>query len=550
MRAYLTRAKQTWLRPRRFEELVRFDWPRSLALILGGLVVSFFLFGFWWPYWRHADMDFWMVYEGFLYNDNLPQEYFDHPGYLTILAIGAWFRFLHGIGLLDVNALSALPAPAEAHDAWTHAVRAGRLLSLLLAVSFVTAFGFLLRRLIGDWRIAVLGTFALTFSGGLMMQARIMRTELISAGLVTISLLMFLIAARSPRLAWRPLLVGAGAFLATLGYVNKVQVIVLICALPLVVLAFGTRSDESGGFWRTSPLALPLAALSAAAAALAAIPAAALVELGLSDMAMQIFSWRPLPLGLSGLYQPLIAGWIVLAMLIFAAIWRVSLSETLVAIAAVVAGVALGLLSLKLRYDPKNVLVALNPLEQLLSFAVINQSSCLGLAPKGGLICSLIEGIGDVIARRTFVLHTSSRPTIFLEWFVLAAAFVTWRRGERGLAGTAAVVMLVVWGVDTIGTLRGLKNEYFLYTDPLVIVAAAMLLSQFADLRRHRWVFQAGVLLFLIHVFLSLAEPVKHTLMRRQPTIFCQPHMHYTKRIVSYSYCPAEIRDRAPAQSN
>ena len=544
MRAVFERAKQTCLRPRRFEDLFwASTWTGSLALIVGGLVVSFLLFGFWWPYWRAADMDFWMVYEGLLYNDGLPQEYFDHPGYLTILLVGEWFRLLHGIGLLDVHALSSLPPPAEAHDAWTTAVRAGRVLSLLLAISLVMAFGLLLRRLIGDWRIAVLGTFALAFSGGLAMQARIMRTELLSAGLVAIALLLFLIAARSPRMAWRPLLIGAGAFLATLGYINKVQVIVLICALPLIVLAAGDRSHEPGGFWRKPRLALPLTALFVIGAVAAAISAAPLVALGLSNPATQ-----PLPFGLSGIYQPLIAAWIMLGMLAFAVACRVPILETLAGMAAAVAGVALGLLALKLRFHPTDVLVVMNPLEQLRSFAVVNQSRCFGLATSGELICSLIEGVGDVFARRTFVLHTSSRPTIFLEWFVLAAAFVAWKRGENRLVGIVAVMMLVVWSVDTIGTLRGLKNEYFLYTDPLVIIAAALLLTQLVDLRRHRWVFQVGVLFFLIHIFVGQAAPVKHTFQRRQPFIFCQPHMYYTKRIESYSFCPA-VRDR-PSQSN
>src|SRR5581483_5941032 len=121
MRSYLTRAKEAWLRPRKFEDLVRFDWSTSLAVILISLVVSFFVLGFWWPYWRAADMDFWMVYEGFLYNNGLPQEYFDHPGYLTILLLGEWFRLLHSVGLLKIQTLSALPPPADSYEAWTQA---------------------------------------------------------------------------------------------------------------------------------------------------------------------------------------------------------------------------------------------------------------------------------------------------------------------------------------------------------------------------------------------------------------------------------------------
>jgi hypothetical protein len=59
--------------------LIAKNWSGSLGLILFGIVVSFFLFGYWIPYWRFADMDIMMVYQGFLLNDGKPQEFFYHP---------------------------------------------------------------------------------------------------------------------------------------------------------------------------------------------------------------------------------------------------------------------------------------------------------------------------------------------------------------------------------------------------------------------------------------------------------------------------------------
>ena len=46
--------------------------------------------------------------------------------------------------------------------------------------------------------------------------------------------------------------------------------------------------------------------------------------------------------------------------------------------------------------------------------------------------------------------------------------------------------MLTDWGIDTLGMARGLKQEYFLLTDPLAIIAAVLLISKLTDLRRHR----------------------------------------------------------------
>jgi hypothetical protein len=542
MWAQLEKAKEFSLRPCRFEELLLVNnWPGSLVPTVAGMVVSFFLFGFWWPYWRIADMDLFVVYQAFLLNDGLPQEYFDHPAYLSILLLTHWFRLLHGIGLLDVHALSALPPQAEAEQAWTAAVRAGRVLSLGLSILFVLAFAALLRRLIADWRVASLGACLLAFSGGLAMHERVIRTELLSAALVIVALLILLIAARTPRTPWRPLLVGLGALLATLAVTNKVQVFLLILMLPLIVLPFGTASSEPGGFWRSSRLALPLTVLLALCVILIAIPAGSLAWLGISAAGTSIFPWRPFMAGTFGAYQPIVAVWFALAMIGFAVMWRVSALETFAAMLAVVGGVGLGLLSLHLHYHPQNVLSVMNPLEHLFQFALTHPS-----VARGNLIGSLIEGVGNVAARRTFILYSSPRPTIFLEWLVIAATFWAWRAGDRKLVGQVAVLMLVVWGFDTLGTLRGLKLEYFIYTDPLVIIAAAWLLAQRRELRRHRWAYQVGALLVGIHILVSQAEPVKHTWMRDKPLEFCEPHMALTKRIERFPFCPA-VRPAAVA---
>ena len=82
------------------------NWSGSLGLVLFWIVVSFFLFGYWIPYWRFADMDIMMVYQGFLLNDGKPQEFFYHPGHLHVVLTEAWLRLLHSLSVLDVVALS------------------------------------------------------------------------------------------------------------------------------------------------------------------------------------------------------------------------------------------------------------------------------------------------------------------------------------------------------------------------------------------------------------------------------------------------------------
>ena len=171
-----------------FQRLVPFNWGGELLVIFLGMLASFLVAGFWYPYWRIADMDFWVVYNAFLLNVPLPQEFFDHPGYLSILLLSYWLRALHGLGVVHVIALSEIPPLSDAAGfarAWTGATQAGRVLSLIYAMGFVLAFSYLLRALVRDWRVAAFGGFLLAFSGGMAMEMRIMRTELLPAAFFT-----------------------------------------------------------------------------------------------------------------------------------------------------------------------------------------------------------------------------------------------------------------------------------------------------------------------------------------------------------------------------
>jgi hypothetical protein len=47
----------------------------DLLAIGAGMLVSFLVAGFWYPYWRIADMDFCFVYNAFLLNAYLSQEF-------------------------------------------------------------------------------------------------------------------------------------------------------------------------------------------------------------------------------------------------------------------------------------------------------------------------------------------------------------------------------------------------------------------------------------------------------------------------------------------
>jgi hypothetical protein len=521
-----------------FQRLVPFNWGGELLVICLGMLISFLVAGFWYPYWRIADMDFWVVYNAFLLNVPLPQEYFAHPGYLSIILLSYWLRALHSFGIVNVISLSEIPPLSDAAGfarAWTVATQAGRLLSLIYAMGFVLAFSYLLRALVRDWRIAAFGGFLLAFSGGMAMEMRIMRTELLAAEFFTSALFMLLIVAERGARWWRPAVVCMASLLMTLAMLNKVQFLFLICALPVLMCPFGAEVPTAQSFWSQPRRAWQAVVIWIAIALIAIYIAKDLLVTGFSGLGTGLIL-APLRFG-ADIYWPAIACWIAIGMAAYARVWRVTVAETLAAMFAAVAGCMIGLLALYIRYHPSDAIVVFHPLEVMFQFAVLSDPQI----SMGGILSTqhiqyFLQAIAGMVARRTFVLASSPRPTIFLEWFLIGATIIAVRRREWRLVLQVAALMLTDWGIDTLGMARGLKQEYFLLTDPLAIIAAALLVAKLTDLQRHRWTYPVGAALIVAHILVSQAEPVKHIFRTDGPEALCDLYDN-AKRVERFSYC-------------
>ncbi|WP_315811936.1 hypothetical protein [Bradyrhizobium sp. SZCCHNR2028] len=509
-----------------FDRLTRFGWHGGVAVALLLSLVSFLAVGYFTVYWRNADMDFMMIYNALAMNDGGAQAFFDHPAYLTILSVETWFALLHRLGLLDAWTLSAIPADRAAFDvAMTGAVHAGRVAALLTAAGIILAFAWAARRLVSDWRIAMLAVTAFVFSGGAQMHLRILRSEMMAASFCILALMILIVAARRASLA-RPLAIGLAATLCTLGLENKVHAILLIAAIPVLVLPFGTATSRSVAFWQ-SPRAWAAVLVAGIAALLAMSAAWPLIVAGFDPVNATAAGLKPMLLGRFGVYQLALLGLIAACMVVFAWLWRVSAAETVAALLAMVAGAVIGLLALDLSYDVNDVVVVLNPLEKMITF--VDAPDAAG--SLSGAIGLLLSGLFGVIRRYTFVLQTSARPTVFLTWLIIPGIVMAWRRGERQAAIQAILLMLAAVGIDTLGVRRGLKVEYFVFTDPLIIIAGMVLLDHLADLRFSRFAYPIGAALLALHVGISQAEPVKMALKRRGPEEVCAWSGHYMPRM-------------------
>ena len=519
-----------------FDRLTFLGWRWGLTAIVAGLALSFFLFGYAVIYWRNADMDFMVIHSALALNDGKPQYFFDHTAYLTILSTKLWFQFLHALGLLDAWSLSSIPPASDvaAFDAaMTQAVRAGRLLVLLIAAGCVLVFAALMRAVVRDWRVAMLATLAFAFSGGVAVHSRILRSEFLSACPVIFALLVLIIAGRRATPA-RPLALALAAALCMLGMENKVQVILLIGTLPYLVLPFGSTESASIPSWRNTSSAWIAALASAVLAAVALWLASPLIATGFDHALFEAAQFRPVLMGRYGVYQVALAIMIAGCMIAYAAIWRISAAETLTSMLAMTAAAALTLLLLNVQYDARNVIAVANPVEKMLVFADARGSGATGV---WGILAVLSQGIGSVLARYTFVLHSSPRPTVFLVWLIIPGLVVAWRRGERLVVLQSLLLLLAAIGIDALGVRRGLKSEYFIFTDPLIILSGAILLDRLSDLRFHKWAYVVGMTLFALHIAVGQAEPVKYAFKRTGPESICQWNNYYAP-LLPLPWCP------------
>jgi hypothetical protein len=513
-------------------------WSRGLAAILVGLAVSFLLFGYFVVYYRNADMDFMVIYSALAMNAGHPQQFMDHTAYLTILSLKYWFTLLHELDLLDAWTLPAIPKDATAFDlVMTQAVRAGRVLVFLIAILSVAIFAGLSRLIFRDWRVALLATLAFALSGGMAVHSRILRSELLSA-LPAVFALMILIAVAQHGRPGRPLGMAAAAGLCVIALENKVQAILLIGLLPFVILPFGNAGSASAAFWKT-PASWLVAAVAAMAAAMAAYLVWPLIAAGLDRPLLDAAQFHPLLANRYGVYQIALLALIAIAMIAYAAIWRISVTETLTSIAAVAAGASLALLLLDINYNSGNVIAVVNPLEKMLVFADAGTSNAANGSSPFAVILLLLEGLGSVFARYTFVLHSSARPTIFFIWLILPGIVYVWRRGERQAALQALVLMAAAVGIDTLGVRRGLKIEYFIFTDPLIVLAGAILLEQLREFRFHKWALPIAATLLGLNIAVGQAEPVKYAFKRTGPQSICEWNRYYMP-LMTVPWCPPD----------
>ena len=231
-------------------------------------------------------------------------------------------------------------------------------------------------------------------------------------------------------------------------------------------------------------------------------------------------------LGRFGLYQAALIVLIGGCMIGYAAIWRISASETLTSMFAMAAAASLALLALRLAYNVSNVIAVFNPLEKMLTFADANTLDAANGSNLAGILLLLLDGLASVFARYTFVLHSSPRPTVFLTWLIVPGivyGVAARRQAPRSRRCTSAGSGRDRHARRTTGAEIRIFHLYRSPDRPLRRRTARRL----NELRFHRWTYPVAMVLFGLHIAVGQAEPIKYAFMRRGPQPICEWNGHY-----------------------
>jgi hypothetical protein len=146
------------------------------------------------------------------------------------------------------------------------------------------------------------------------------------------------------------------------------------------------------------------------------------------------------------------------------------------------------------------------------------------------MIGALLSNVGGMLKRYSYVLRTSARPAVFLVWLIVPGIVYAWHKGHRQTALQALLLLLVAFGIDVLGNQRGLglPTFYLIFTDPLIIIAGALLLDRLTSLRFARWAYPIGLTLLVVHLVFSVVEPVKRLVSPLGPEGVCEWRPFYT----------------------
>lgn len=216
----------------------------SLVLLINLMIMWLFFSGNYDRDWStRADQELTLAYNAVLINSGYRQEYFDHPGFVTIQSIALLMRTLYSYGNLAILTIGNLNESINLFDSFNQIVKASRYLSLigtliLINISFIV-IQTQLRNILATTAILI----ALFFSSSITEHFLYLRTELITFISLLASALFF---TNIYRYSGRNLFINIllGCTFLFLSAINKSQVLLYFPIYFIWSLAIANLSEN------------------------------------------------------------------------------------------------------------------------------------------------------------------------------------------------------------------------------------------------------------------------------------------------------------------
>ncbi|HER26235.1 MAG TPA: hypothetical protein ENI69_03915, partial [Rhodospirillales bacterium] len=455
------------------DRLRRHTGDRTIVGGLFGIAIAIGAYhGFDRPIYQENDTNIVYIYQTLLINDGLMQEYLDHTGYVYFLILSGWLKLLHMLSIVPFITISDLEGAAHMRESFQALLQASRWLSVLLSATLASVLYVLLRMLVSVRWVAVLVALMIIISFGMVDQAIRLHTELPATLSIFLALLMLMASTRSrgPRAY---LQLAAAGFFCVAAMLTKYQAFPLLMALPLVPFMWLEKKR---------PLELPTGILGRWSgvsmiglwALVFSIPAFVMV---ITPMVLVTDQARLLP---ALIYLPLIIAYVALICLLYAMAAGKTGQQTVLGLAAIGCGMALGIYLVFIHHDPRILYTTANFINQLSDFASNTPAgqSFKAATPDTAMtmIMAKLMALIEPTLIRAFQPGGTGNAMWPIYWAVGLGALVTapfhWR-----LSLKLAFFLGLALAMEAFSRFRYLAPWYLIFIEPWVWIAFALLLD-------------------------------------------------------------------------
>ena len=167
---------------------------KYLLRIIILLILFYYIFQL--NYYRHwtsvEDQDFTLIHNSLLLNSDIRAEYHDHPGHTQILLMSLWLNFLKLLNLIDVSSYNDLNFYNNDKDKFISLIKYSRFINYFFSVFFAYTFYNIFKIITKNKSISYFYTILLITSYPVIISIGHLRTELLSAIFIFLSLLYFI----------------------------------------------------------------------------------------------------------------------------------------------------------------------------------------------------------------------------------------------------------------------------------------------------------------------------------------------------------------------